>query len=130
MNVGTIVFEFPSSELDRLADIETLELKDLQEKYPDIRDDFSTPLCQFGNMSVVLHHAIPGYYCDENEQRKPLHGTNCVELRRNGVTVDFDVVPFSALGEAKDSTLEYKVDGNEKQAVRVAFKRTYKNLFE
>lgn len=128
MNIESVNFELTTKELEKLTDIETMTLKSLTEKYPDIRDDFQTPLCRFGDLSVVLDHRIPDQYRDDG-QVKENRGINFVEIQRDGVTVDFEPVSFSGLKDTVTRKLEYKT-ANEKRNVSVTFRLVYQNLFE
>lgn len=128
MNMESVNFELTTKELEKFTDIETLKLKDLIEKYPDIRDDFKTPLCHSGDMAIVLDHRIPDQYRDDG-QVKENRGINFVEIQRNGVTVDFEPVSFSGLKDTVTRKLEYKT-ANEKRNISVTFRLVYQNLFE
>ena len=121
MNIESVNFELTTKELEKLTDIETMTLKSLTEKYPDIRDDFQTPLCRFGNIAIVLDHRIPDQYRDDG-QVKENRGINFVEI-------DFEPVSFSSLKDTVTRKLEYKT-ANEKRNVSVTFRLVYQNLFE
>ena len=128
MNIESVNFELTTQELEKFTDIETLKLKDLIEKYPDIRNDHQTQLCRFGNIAIILDHLIPDQYQDDGHIKEN-QGINFVEIQRNGMTVDFEPVSFSDLKDTVTRKLEYKT-ANEKQNVSVTFKLVYQNLFE
>ena len=124
----SVNFELTTKELEKFTDIETLKLKELIEKYPDIRDDLQTQLCRFGNIAIILDHLIPDQYQDDGHIKEN-RGINFVEIQRDGMTVDFEPVSFSDLKDTVTRKLEYKT-ANEKQNVSVTFRLVYQNQFE